>query len=101
MVLETYPELYQPDSDAFLMEGTNVPKRNNFMSLIGLLDQSDDHLLDEKEKKLLISIRNAFSHNTYKIDLHQALPDEKIELPKVADLIFKLMDNYRKKVVGQ
>ena len=101
MVLDTYPELNQPDSAAFLMEGTNVPKRNNFMSLIGLLEQSDDHLLDEKEKKLLISIRNAFSHNTYKIDLHQALPDEKIELSKVADLIFKLMDNYRKKVVGQ
>ena len=101
MVLETFPELNQPDSDAFLMEGSDVPKRNNFMSLIGLLEKSDDHLLDEKEKKLLISIRNAFSHNTYKIDLHQALPDEKIELPKVADLIFKLMDNYRKKVVGQ
>ena len=101
IILESYPELDEPDNEAFYIEGKSLPKKNNFKSLLSLLEKGDEHLLDEKEKELVISIRNAFSHNSYKVDLHDALPEEKIELPKVADLIFKLMDNYHNRVVGQ
>ena len=58
-------------------------------------------LVHEKEKETIISIRNAFSHNTYRINLHEAMPQEKIKLPNVAYLIFKLMDNYHKKITGK
>ena len=101
MVLDAYPELNQPDSDAFYVEGMDLPKRNNFRSLLGLLEQGDDGKLSEEDKELIISIRNAFGHNTYHVNLRAAIPNEKIELPKVADMIFKLMDNYLKKIVGQ
>lgn len=100
-ILETFPELNKPDSNVFLVEGKNTPKLNNFRSLLGLLEQADCHQFDENEKEMIISIRNAFSHNTYRINLHETMPQEKIELPKVADLIFKLMDNYHNRVVGQ
>ncbi|MBP5388470.1 MAG: type VI-B CRISPR-associated RNA-guided ribonuclease Cas13b, partial [Prevotella sp.] len=101
LISDTFPELSNPDSEGFFVEGKTVPKLNNFRSLLGLLEQADCHQLDEKEKKMIISIRNAFSHNTYRINLHEAMPQEKIELPNVAYLIFKLMNDYYTKITGK
>ncbi len=96
IIIDNYPELNQPDNEAFHVEGKTIPKRNNFKSLIALLVQTGDSHLSEDEKALIVSIRNAFSHNSYRIPLQETV----IELPKVADLIFKLIDYYHKKVTG-
>ena len=88
------------DSGSFFVEGKNLPKRNNFRSLLGLLEQDGARQLSMEEKEMIISIRNAFSHNSYNVNLHEANTQKKIELPKVADLILNLMDGYRNKVLG-
>ena len=100
MILDNHPEL-MGDGDASKVEGKNIPKRNNFRALLGLLEQADNQVLDDKEKELIISIRNAFSHNSYRVNMQDTMPNEKIELPKVADLIFKLMDAYHNKITKQ
>ena len=47
---------------------TKMAKRNNFRSLLELLENGDVNALAGKERELIISIRNAFSHNHYKVD---------------------------------
>lgn len=101
MILDAYPELNQPDNETFNVDGKDVPKRNNFRALLGLLERTDENQLSDKEKELIISIRNAFGHNTYHVDLHDAAAEQKIELPKVADLILKMMENYYNRIVEQ
>lgn len=48
---------------------TKMAKRNNFRSLLALLEGGNLNALAENERDLIISIRNAFSHNHYRVDL--------------------------------
>lgn len=61
--------LNDPNDQRFYMERdnqkTDVPKRNNFNSLLKLIAEGDDRVLSDDERDLIISIRNAFSHNHY------------------------------------
>ena len=47
------------------------PKRNNFRSLLELLEEADIKVLTPAERELIIAIRNAFSHNHYGIDFSE------------------------------
>lgn len=58
---------------------TRDPKRNNFRELLYLLEQSDEDILTPDAKDLLISIRNAFSHNHYDIDLGKIATPEQMQ----------------------
>lgn len=55
---------------------SKMAKRNNFKSLLQLLNEGDTSLLAEDERELIVSIRNAFSHNHYGVDFGQ-IADEK------------------------
>lgn len=55
---------------------TRDPKRNNFRELLYLLEKSDEDILSSDAKELLISIRNAFSHNHYGIDFDKIATPE-------------------------
>lgn len=76
--LEEYVELKdefkdfldEPTDDRFYIDDDNSrdPKRNNFRELLYLLEQSDEDVLTPDAKELIISIRNAFSHNHYNVD---------------------------------
>ena len=57
---------------------TRDPKRNNFRELLYLLEKSDEDILSSDAKELLISIRNAFSHNHYGIDFEKIAKPEQI-----------------------
>ena len=81
LIIKNNVVLDNPDSDDFwAREG--LPKRNNFASLLELIDQLNNVSLTDEERKLLIAIRNAFSHNNYNIDL-SLIRDVK-HLPEVA-----------------
>ena len=71
--------LNNPDDKRFYIgeDKTRDPKRNNFRELLYLLEKSDEDILSSDAKELLISIRNAFSHNHYGIDF------EKIATPEL------------------
>lgn len=60
-------DLSNPESVNFSRNG--VPRRNNFRSLLTLFSEADGHQLDEEACNRLIEIRNAFCHNTFKINL--------------------------------
>ena len=62
--------LDNPDDDRFYIgnDKTRDPKRNNFRELLYLLETTDEDVLSSDGKELLIAIRNAFSHNHYKVD---------------------------------
>lgn len=59
-------------------DSTRDAKRNNFKSLLELLDEGDLHILSKEERELLVSIRNAFSHNHYAIDFASIAKDSVI-----------------------
>lgn len=48
--------------------GKLIPKRNNFMSLLEILAAGEDGVLSDEEKRIMQSIRNSISHNTYEVD---------------------------------
>lgn len=73
--------LNDPESDGFWVK-EGLPKRNNFASLLELIDQLNNNNLTDDERKLLVAIRNAFSHNSYNIDF--ALIKDVKHLPEVA-----------------
>lgn len=97
-IIENHPELQSPDNEHFCKEGTTIPKRNNFNSLLQLLDNSEKCELTEDDKKLIVSIRNAFSHNSYRVDM-ASVGTGRIELPKVADLLLKIIEGYRNRII--
>ena len=109
--------LHNPDDKRFYIDDDKDrdPKRNNFKSLLELLEEGNIRALSKEERELIISIRNAFSHNHYKIDLddvasaselekstllHIEKQDEgkKKELTTIATLIAKKLDELQEKV---
>ena len=68
LIIDQTPVLQDATSpDFWAREG--LPKRNNFASLLELLDKLNGIELTADERTLLVSIRNAFSHNSYRVDL--------------------------------
>ena len=63
------------------------PKRNNFGELLKILVAGGDGVLDDVEKRLLQSTRNAFGHNTYDVDMHVVFAgkQERMKVPEVAN----------------
>lgn len=72
---------------------SKMAKRNHFKSLLQLLADSDLSALAEDERKLILSIRNAFSHNHYEIDFGKIAPQDKLYR---ATLIHKANENDKK-----
>lgn len=81
LIIEKNEALRNPDNAAFWAK-EDLPKRNNFASLLELIDQLNNVTLTDEERKLLVAIRNAFSHNSYNIDF-SLIRDVK-HLPEVA-----------------
>lgn len=90
MIIENNETLKNPDNDDFWAK-EGLPKRNNFASLLELIDQLNNVSLTDEERNLLVAIRNAFSHNSYNIDF-SLLKDVK-HLPEVAKGILQYMEN--------
>lgn len=81
--------LNDPESDGFWVK-EGLPKRNNFASLLELIDQLNNNNLTDDERKLLVAIRNAFSHNSYNIDF--TLINSVKHLPEVAKGILQHLE---------
>ncbi len=90
MIIANNETLKNPDNDDFWAK-EGLPKRNNFASLLELIDQLNNVSLTDEERNLLVAIRNAFSHNSYNIDF-SLLKDVK-HLPEVAKGILQYMEN--------
>ena len=116
---ENFKFLYDPNDKRFFIDDdeTRDPKRNNFNALLGLLEKGDIHILSKDERELIISIRNAFSHNHYGINLNDIADDKglgkstllfieektasnakKKELTTIATLIAKKLEELQQKV---
>lgn len=74
--------------------GKLVPKRNNFLSLLEILAAGEDGVLDEVEKRIMQSIRNSISHNTYEVEMDAIFEGKKakMKLPEVANGIKEKMN---------
>ena len=81
LIIKDNDVLNNPDADDFWAR-EDLPKRNNFASLLELINQLNNVALTDDERKLLVAIRNAFSHNSYNIDF-SLIRDVK-HLPEVA-----------------
>lgn len=81
--------LNNPEDDGFWAK-EGLPKRNNFASLLELIDQLNTIKLTDDERKLLVTIRNAFSHNSYNIDF--TLINSIKHLPEVAKGILQHLE---------
>ena len=93
VALHSHAELYDPSSPAFFDEGNkDLPKRNNFKAMIKLIDRLNNTELTDAQRTLLITIRNAFSHNNYKIDLQSVMKIR--QLPEVANGITKYLQQF-------
>ncbi len=111
--------LNNPDDKRFFIrdDKTQDPKRNNFRSLLELLEEGNIHALSEGERELIISIRNAFSHNHYEVDFGDIANDKELgtstllyieektahdtkkkELTTIATLIAKKLEELQQKV---
>ena len=89
LIIDKHGVLRKPDTpDFWVKEG--LPKRNNFASLLELINRLGNVELNEEERKLLVAIRNAFSHNSYNIDLSQIQGIKK--LPEVAKGILQHLE---------
>lgn len=73
--------------------GQRRARRNNFTNLLGIL-LSDNNAHDEVSKKILSSIRNAFGHNTYDVDMSIIFEgkENKRKIPEIANNIKYKMD---------
>lgn len=81
--------LNKPDSNDFWAK-PGLPKRNNFASLLALIDHLNQTTLTTEERTLLVAIRNAFSHNSYNINL--SLIAGVKHLPEVANSILRHLE---------
>ncbi len=88
-VLDKFDYLADPTKEDF-WENKSLPKRNSFKAMIELIDRLNDKPLTPSERSLIIAIRNAFGHNTYKVDLSQ-IRDVR-HLPEVARGILKHLE---------
>ena len=93
LIIENNIELKNPDEPGFWASDT-LPKRNNFKSLLKLVNELNDKPLNDDERALIVAIRNAFSHNSYNINL-SLIKDVK-HLPEVANVILR----HLKKLLG-
>lgn len=94
LIIKQNDALVNPESkDFWAREG--LPRRNNFASLLELIDSLNNVTLKKDERHLLITIRNAFSHNNYNIDF-SLIKDVK-HLPEVAYGILQHLE----RVVGE
>ena len=77
-ILELHP-LNDPNDNRFYIDNdpTKLARRNNFRSLLELLD---GNLLSYEDKELIISIRNAFCHNHYPMKL-----DVEVDKTRIGD----------------
>ncbi len=88
LIIKQNEQLNNPDSpDFWAKEG--LPKRNNFASLLELTEKLNEIALSAEERTLLVAIRNAFSHNSYNINL-SLIKDVK-HIPEVANGILRHM----------
>lgn len=87
--------LDEPDNERFYINNdkSKMAKRNHFKSLLQLLADSDLGALAEDERDLVLSIRNAFSHNHYDVDFGKIAPQDKLSR---ATLIHTANDNDKK-----
>lgn len=93
-VYKLRPEL-QDDSNAkedwfFYIEGKTGKKRpirNSFLKLLEILAAGEDGILDDSEKKSMQETRNAFSHNTYDVDLPVVFEgrESHMKIPEIAE----------------
>ena len=70
----------------------NLPKLCNFKALLEELDNIPkdkfDKLFNKEERDLVISIRNAFGHNSYNIDFSKIkIPVSELKIPEIANSI--------------
>lgn len=84
LIIKKNPDLQDPSKDDFWAK-EGLPKRNNFASLLELVNQLSGTDMNDDERALLVAIRNAFSHNSYNVDLSQIQGVKK--LPEVAACI--------------
>ena len=84
------PDLTNPQSDNFRYN--DVPRRNNFRSLISLFSSIQGDHLDDVACNRLIEIRNAFCHNTFNIGLDKV----RKELPNITNHIIGEIDRMLK-----
>jgi hypothetical protein len=87
-------ELTDVDNPVFYKDDdtNNVPKRNNFRALISLFDGIESSQLTKDDCERLTEIRNAFCHNTYRInidDLQKKLPTIVIQIVKKIEELLK------------
>jgi len=90
LIIKNNAVLNNPDAEDFWAR-EDLPKRNNFASLLELINQLNNVALTDDERKLLIAIRNAFSHNSYNIDF-SLIKDVK-HLPEVAKGILQHLES--------
>lgn len=90
LIIERNKALKNPDSEDFWVK-EGLPKRNNFASLLEQIDQLNNVALTDEERKLLVAVRNAFSHNSYNIDF-SLIKDVK-HLPEVAKGILQHLES--------
>lgn len=70
----------------------NLPKRNNFRSLLALFENIEGNKLTSADCERLIEIRNAFCHNTYRMDIS----DMRKSLPTIAIQILNSIERMLK-----
>ena len=90
LIIEKNEVLKNPELEGFWAH-EGLPKRNNFASMLDLIDQLNNVTLTEDERKLIVAIRNAFSHNSYNIDL--SLIKNVKHLPEVARGILQHLES--------
>lgn len=81
IVIKANSNLSDPNKAEFWAK-EGLPRRNNFASMLELINKLKETSLTDEERKLLVAIRNAFGHNSYNIDL-SLIKDIK-KLPEVA-----------------
>ncbi|MCR5851429.1 MAG: type VI-B CRISPR-associated RNA-guided ribonuclease Cas13b [Bacteroidaceae bacterium] len=89
LIVKGNDALNNPDSPDFWAK-PGLPKRNNFSSLLELIDHLNQTALNTEERTLLVAIRNAFSHNSYNLDLSQIAGVK--HLPEVANSILQHLE---------
>ncbi len=89
--------MHNPDSADFWVDSKpgTLAKRNSFSSLLKMIDRINATQLNSDERTLIIAIRNAFSHNSYNIDLNKIKCIK--SLPEVANSILE----HLKTIVGK
>ena len=87
-------ELTDTSNPKFFKDGEKgeIPKRNNFRSLISLFEDIEGNQLTAADCERLVEIRNAFCHNTYRMDIS----DTEKALPTIAIQILGIIENLLK-----